>query len=441
MATQQDMVEEAEAAPHQNFICRFWRIAKGYFGGEGRWAARGLAAGALVLTMLQIGVQVRYNIWNHDFFNALENRDRAAFYGQIGLFVVLALASMVTAVAQLYMRQMLQLKWRRWLVLHLQHQWLEEGRHYQLHFLPDVVDNPDQRISENTRWATSMAVDMALGLIQALLMLLSFVGILWSLSGPLHLAFGTTEFDIPGYMVWAALLYAGIGSGLTWLIGRPMVRINIRRNQAESDHRFALVRVRESGEGIALIRGEADEEHGLRRAFDVVVQAMRDLMRSERHLMWLTSAYGMLLSVFPALVASPSFFSGAITLGVLMQITQAFYQVTGSLNWFVDNFPRLAEWRSHVERVAELAEMLEAAEQVEHDSIIEIEEGPLPNGWTVLACHDVQIAHPDGNVMIQGTNAEIAAGEKVLIQGESGSGKSTLFRAIAGLWPWGSGSI
>jgi putative ATP-binding cassette transporter len=242
-------------------------------------------------------------------------------------------------------------------------------------------------------------------------------------------------------MVWAALLYAGVGSGLTYMIGRPMVGINLRRNMAESDHRFALVRLRESGEAVALIRGEADEERGLRRAFARAVAAMDDLMRSERHLMWLTSAYGMLLTVFPALVASPRYFAGAITLGVLMQITQAFYQVTTSLNWFVDNFPRIAEWRSHVERVVHLEDTLDAADQVEDESVIETAEGPLPDGREVLAFRDLQIATVDGSVVIQEANAEIAAGERVLIVGESGSGKSTLFRAIAGLWPWGAGRI
>jgi putative ATP-binding cassette transporter len=425
-----------EGAAQESFLRRFGRLTAEYFNSAEKRRARSLAAGVLALTLLQIAIQVRFNIWNRDFFNALETRDRAAFFGQMGLFLALTLGSMATAVFQLYIRQLLQLHWRQWLVLRLQHRWLEDGRHYQLNFLPDAADNPDQRISENTRWATAMAVEMAVGLVTSVLMLVSFVGILWTLSGPLHVAFGANEFDIPGYMVWAALLYAGIGSGLTWFIGRPMVEINVRRNEAESDHRFALIRLRESSEGVALIRGEADEERGLAGAFGHVVTVMKDLMRSERRLMWLTSAYGMLLTVFPVLVASPRYFAGAITLGVLMQISSAFGQVTTSLNWFVDNFPRIADWRSHVERVIELEDTLEAADTAEAESLIHIEEG----GET-LAFRDLQIAHPDGNVVIDEANAEIAPGERVLIVGESGTGKSTLFRAIAGLWPWGSGEI
>ncbi|MDO9711181.1 ABC transporter ATP-binding protein/permease [Paracraurococcus lichenis] len=420
------------------FLRRFARLSALYFNGDQKWRARGLAAGVLGLTLLQILVQVRFNIWNRDFFNALENRDRDAFFGQMGLFLGLTLASMVTAVYQLYVRQLLQLHWREWLVFRLQRRWLENGRHYQLNFLDGAADNPDQRISENTRAATAMAVDLAVGLVTSVLMLLSFVGILWTLSGPLHVALDATEFDIPGYMVFAALLYAFIGSFLTWRIGGPMVEANIRRNEAESDHRFALVRLRESSEGVALIRGEADEERGLRQAFGHVVQVMRDLMRSERNLMWLTSAYGMLLTVFPVLVASPRFFSGAITLGVLMQISSAFGQVTTSLNWFVDNFPRLADWRSHVERVVELEDTLEAEQLAEVEGGIAVVEDP---GAAALVFRDLQIAQSDGSTLIAEANAEIAAGEKVLIVGESGTGKSTLFRAIAGLWPWGRGEI
>ncbi len=432
-----------EAAPvrSEGFLRRFVRLAGGYYTSDEKWSAWGLTLGVVVLTLLQIGVQVRFNIWNRDFFNALESRDRAAFFGQMYLFVGLALASMVTAVFALYVRQMLQLNWRRWLVFRLQQRWLEGSRHYQLNFLPEAADNPDQRISENTRWATAMAVDLAVGLMTSLLMLVSFVGILWTLSGPLHVALGANEFEVPGYMVWAALLYALVGSGLTYLLGRPMVQINIRRNEAEADHRFALVRVRENSEGIALIRGEKDEDRGLRRAFGQVVRVMLDLMRSERRLMWLTSAYGMVATVFPILVASPRYFAGAITLGVLMQISGAFFEVTKALNWFVDNFPRLADWRSHVERVVALEDTFDAAEEMETEGRIEIVEGPTPDGREVLAFRDLQIASAEGAVVIQEANAEIQAGEKVLIVGESGTGKSTLFRAIAGVWPWGSGQI
>ncbi|MBB5695313.1 ABC transporter ATP-binding protein/permease [Muricoccus pecuniae] len=433
---------DGDGGIQEGFVRRFWRLARGYYTGDQKRTAWLLTAGVIGLTLVQIGIQVRFNLWNRDFFNALEARDRGAFFGQMGTFLLLTTGSMVVAVFQLYVRQLLQLRWREWLVFRLQNRWLSHSRHYQMNFLPGSADNPDQRISENTRWATAMAIDMAVGLFQSAVMLISFVGILWTLSGSLLVSFGSNEFEIPGYMVFAALIYAVIGSVLTYFIGRPMVEINIRRNEAESDHRFALIRIRENSEGVALIRGEADEDRGLRRSFGHVVNVMKDLMRTERRLMWLTSAYGMIAGVFPILVASPRYFAGAITLGVLMQIGSAFGEVTRSLNWFVDNFPRLADWRSHLERVVALEDSLDTADMLEEaESRINVTEGPLPDGREVLAFHDLQIGQADGNVLVGEANAEIEAGEKVLIVGESGTGKSTLFRAISGVWPWGSGEI
>ncbi|WP_439597325.1 ABC transporter ATP-binding protein/permease [Falsiroseomonas sp.] len=428
--------------PQEGLMRRFWRLARGYYTSPGdRRRAWLLTAAVLALTIFQIGVQVRFNLWNRDFFNALENRDSPAFYGQMWMFALLTGLAMVAAVGQLWARQALMLGWRRWLVHRLQRRWLEHGRHYQLNFLPGAADNPDQRISENTRWATAMAVDLSIGLLSAILTLASFLGILWSLSGPLRMSYSGTEFEIPGYMVWCALLYATFGSIATMWIGGPMVGINIRRNEAESDHRFALIRMRENSEGIALIRGEADEDRGLQRAFGRVVSVMKELYDRERRLMWLTSVYGMAAGVIPILVASPRYFAGAITLGVLMQITSAFLEVTRGLNWFVDNFPKLADWRSHVERVVDLEDTFDMAEAMASQTRIDVVEQKPGEEPELLSFRNLQVAHSDGNVVIQGANAEIKAGEKVLIVGESGTGKSTLFRAIAGLWPWGSGQI
>lgn len=427
------------------FLRRFVRLAAPFFRGAGSWRAWLLAAGLIVLTLAQIAIQVRFNLWNRDFFNALEARDRNAFLWQMVLFVALAVASMGTAVYQLYVKQLLQLRWRGWLTDRLIADWLSDGRHYQLsHTGTQGADNPDQRIAEDARVSTEMAVEFAVGILNAVLMLVSFIGILWTLSGPLHVALASYEFDIPGYMVFAAIVYAGIGSSATWLVGRPMVAINVARNSAEGNLRFGLVRVRESGEGIALIRGEADERRGLAAAFAAVAEVWRNLMRSQRRLMWLTSAYGMLGTVFPTIVASPRYFAGAITLGGLMQIAAAFAQVQIALNWFVDNFPRIAEWRSSVERLLTFQDALRDLEDLEAgdgDSRIAVIEGTDSRGREILEFRDVKVAYPDGAIVIEEATARINAGERVLIKGESGTGKSTLFRAIAGLWPWGSGEI
>jgi len=245
---------------------------------------------------------------------------------------------------------------------------------------------------------------------------------------------------IPGYMVWAALLYAVIGSTLTYVVGRPMVRLNIARTVAEADLRFGLTRARESGEGIALIRGEADERRGLAGLFEGVIVAWKGLMRSQRNLMWLTSAYTTLAMIFPTIVASPAYFSGAITLGGLMQIGAAFGQVQLSLNWFVENFPRIAEWRSAVARVVVFRDVIEDLDTLIADPsqpTIAIREGAPDR----LVFRNLEVAFANGTTVITDASAEIRQGERVLIQGESGTGKSTLFRAVAGLWPWGAGEI
>ncbi|MDB5405701.1 MAG: hypothetical protein JWL84_613 [Rhodospirillales bacterium] len=442
-----DGAAEADGIVHSGFLRRFIRLAGPFFASEQKWKVRLLAGGVIALALIQIAVQIRLNLWNKDFFNALEAKDWDAFIGTMGMFAFLASASMGIAVYQVYLKQLLQLRWREWLTNRLVSSWLADGRHYQMGFVGGGVENPDQRIAENAHWATDMAVEFALGMLNAILTLVSFLGILWTLSGMLHLVIAGTTFEIPGYMVAAALFYAAVGTTVTYFVGRPIVSANINQNAAEADYRFALVRLRENSEGIALIRGEGDERTGLRNFFAGVKSSTLYLMRTQRRLMWLTSAYGMVGMVYPTLVSSPRYFSGAITLGGLMQIGAAFGQVQSGLNWFVDNFPRLAEWRSHVERVLEFEqavghpeETTAALESGEHTKI-ELIEGTAEADSEILSFAKLEIAHSDGSIVIGDTTSAIQKGEKVLIVGESGSGKSTLFRAIAGLWPWGAGSI
>ena len=348
MAARQDSAAkptDAETADKTGVIRRFLRLAGPFFWSEGTWTVRLLAIGVIALTLFQLGVQIRINLWNRDFFNALEQRDWNAFTGVMLFFIVLAGISMCVAVYQIYLKQLLQLRWRRWLTAKMVAKWLENSRHYQLGFVGAGVDNPDQRLTENVQRATEQAVDFALGLIEATLTLAAFSTILWTLSGSLPVNLGGLSFDIPGYMVWAALLYAGAGSVATYLVGQPIVKAYAQQNMIEADYRYALVRLRENSEGVALIRGESDEQKGLHNFFRRVYVATTHLMRTQRHLMWLTSAYGLISMVYPTLVASPRYFSGEITLGGLMQITLAFGQVQVGLNWFLDNFPRIAEWR------------------------------------------------------------------------------------------------
>jgi vitamin B12/bleomycin/antimicrobial peptide transport system ATP-binding/permease protein len=436
----------APSPPETGFLRRFARLAGPFFmAGSERWPARLLAGGVLVLTLLQIGIQVRINVWNRDFFDALQYHNWTAFLHQMVIFAVLGSTSMGVAVYQVYVKQLLQLRWRRWLTARLVGGWLEGGRHYQLNFVGEGVENPDQRIAENIRGATEMAVEFAIGIVNSALTLLSFIGILWSLSGVLTVALFGITLDIPGYMVGAALIYAAIGSALTYWIGKPIVPANVQHTAAEADFRFALVRLRENSESIALIGGEADEEKHLNRNFGLVMAAQLVLMRAKRRLMWMTNGYAMLGIIYPTLVASPRYFADQISLGGLMQITAAFGQVQTSLTWFVDNFPLIAEWRSHVTRLLEFEDMLQTTIESTTESgevtMIELVEETAKEGEEAIAFQDLEITLADGNIVIAETNAKIARGEKVLITGESGSGKSTLMRAASGLWPWGRGAI
>src|ERR1051325_4560499 len=318
----------------------------------------------------------------------------------MGLFALLCAATMGVAVYQTYIKQLLQLRWRKWLNAKLVDQWLADGLHYQLTFIGSGIDNPDQRISENVKHATEKAVEFSLGFFEKAVTLASFIGILWTVSGALDVTLMGQSFEIPGYMVFAALLYAGVGSALTFFVGKPIVTANMRQNATEADYRFSLVRLRENSEAVAMIRGERDENRTLARYFGDVMSSTIGLMRAQRRVMWLRSFSATVGIVYPTLVASPRFFAGAITLGVLMQITAAFGHVQTSLNYFVDNFPRIAEWRSHVERLLEFDEMLGATAESRSESgdtttivIADPEDGSLEG----LRFDDLQITTVDGN--------------------------------------------
>src|SRR5947208_1587295 len=363
----------------------------------------------------------------------------------MGLFTLLCAATMGVAVYQTYVKQLLQLRWRKWLNAKLVEQWLADGLHYQLTFIGSGIDNPDQRISENVKHATEKAVEFSLGFFEKAVTLASFIGILWTVSGALDVTLMGQNFEIPGYMVFAALLYAGVGSALTFFVGKPIVTANMRQNATEADYRFSLVRLRENSEAVAMIRGERDENRVLSRYFGDVLASTMGLMRAQRQLMWLTSFYASVGIVYPTLVASPRFFAGAITLGVLMQITAAFGHVQTSLNYFVDNYPRIAEWRSHVERLLEFEDALNSSGEATHESgevtTIVLSDCAAEEREECLDFENLQLTTSEGNIVIEDANSRIAKGERVLLMGPSGSGKSTLFRAICGLWPWGAGKI
>jgi len=416
-----------------------WRLARPYFFSEDRWAGRVLLGTVIAIELSVVAINVMLNQWNNRFYNALQERNWDAFIYEIGFFCVLAAIYIVLAVYQLYLNQWLQIRWRRWMTQHYLDHWLAGANHYRMQLLGDAADNPDQRIAEDINMFIDRTLTISVGLLSAIVTLFSFVVILWTLSAaaPLHL-FGAS-FTIPGYLVWAALFYAAVGTTLTHLIGWPLVSLNFRQQRFEADFRFNLVRVRENSEQIALLGGETAERERLLDRFGYVVGNFLLIMQRTKKLTFLTSGYTQISIVFPFIVISPAYFAGAVQLGGLMQTASAFTSVQTALSFFVNAYRSLAEWRAVVARLDGFniaAERARAAATAPQAIAVSTREGR-----DRVEIDDLLVRLPQGTPLVAADDIAIAAGERVLLTGPSGSGKSTLFRAIAGTWPFGAGTI
>lgn len=394
-------------------------------------------ASSFVTLCSMIG-NVRLNKWNGQFFDAISRKDLGDFFHQIEIFLPLIAILLALTVTQTFLQERLKFRLREWISRHLLNEWLKPMRIYQMGFVGDAGRNPDQRIQEDTRLLGDYTSDLACGAVSSLLQIMAFIGVLWALSEQVVFEVNGHNVAIPGYMVWCALLYALIGSGLTWLVGRPLIRLNSERYMREADLRFALVRANECAECIALHRGEKDEKVYLEGALSNVVDVMRRISTSLAQLTWITSGTGWLSIIVPMVVAAPAYFHGSLTLGNLIMVAGAFGQVQGAMRWFVDNFSRLADWRAAVHRVAKFRSALDDLPAVE-EGADRIERTVNPEGH--LALENLRILRPDGTTVIEDASVSVRPGDRVLIVGETGAGKSTVFRAIAGLWPWGSGQI
>ena len=382
--------------------------------------------------------QIRLNAWNQPFYDALARKDFKAFLAQLLVFAIIASGLLILNVAQNWLNQMTKLKLREGLVNDLIDQWLEPRRAFRLAGAGEIGVNPDQRIHEDARHLTELSTDLGIGLFQATLLLASFIGVLWILSDSVVFTFQGRSFSIPGYMVWCALLYAATGSWLSFRVGRPLIPLNAERYAREADLRFALVRVNEHTDGIALYGGEEDEKQHLRGNLDRVLAVMRKLVTGVMRLTWVTAGYGWFAIVAPILVAAPGFFGGDMTIGGLMVVVGAFTQVQQALRWFVDNFNTIADWLATLRRVASFRRALVDMDKMGHETG-RIEFVDPSNGKAIF--ENLTLALPGGGAALDEAHVEIARGERVLIVGEAGAGLTTLFRAIAGLWPWGSGRI
>ena len=416
-----------------------WRIASPYFYSEDRWAGRILLAAVVAIELSIVGLNVLLNSWNNAFYNALQDKDWDAFVYQLGYFCVLATAFILLAVYQLYLNQWLQIRWRRWLTEAYLDRWLAGANHYRMQLLGDAADNPDQRIAEDVRQFIDAGIlPIGLNLLNAVVTLGSFAVILWNLSAaaPLH-AFGI-KYDIPGYLLWAALVYAVAGTIFTHLIGRPLIALNFQQQRYEADFRFNLVRVRENSEQIALLNGERAESAGLLQRFSNVVANWMAIMSRQKKLTFLTAGYRQAAVVFPYIMVSPAYFAGAVQLGGLMQTANAFGQVQDALSVFVNIYRSLAEWRAVIERLAGFDHSIIAArEAATTPPVITLAPGDAP----AVSISDLVVRLPQGTPLVSASKVSIKLGEQVLVSGPSGSGKSTLFRTLAGVWPFGSGTI
>src|SRR5882672_4545785 len=398
-----------------------------------------LLSGALfiVIAVTAYG-QIRLNSWNQPFYDALSRRDFAQFLVQLGVFGLIAGTLLVLNVAQRWLVETLKLRLRQGLTHDLIQNWLQPGRAFRLGLAGPMGVNPDQRMHEDARHLTELSADLGVGLLQSSILLATFVKVLWSLSSNFAFHLGNGHFAVPGYMVWAAIVYSGSASLLSYWVGRSLIDRNAQRYAREADMRFSLVRVNEHIDAIAMSAGEADEERRIEIDLAAVLAATGRLVTGLTNLTWITAGYGWFTLVAPILVAAPLYFAGNISFGGLMLASGAFMQVQSSLRWFVDNFSTIADWRATLLRVAGFRRAILGMD-VMHDVESRITYAAGQAGK--ISIDDLEIASPAGATMLQEKNVAIKAGERVLIVGESGTGKTLLFRALAGLWPWGAGRI
>jgi putative ATP-binding cassette transporter len=433
--------EEAEEARKDYLLTRFWITARGYWGKKGGRLAWAFSIGLLILIVGNVAFQYGINVWNRAIFDAIEKRDSATVLYLTGVFFPLAIGSVLIGVAQVYARMGIQRRWRAWLTSSVLTRWLANGRYYQLNLVGGDHKNPEYRIAEDLRIATDSPVDFAAGVTSAFLSATTFIVVLWTIGGALTVTIAGSTITIPGFLVIAAVLYAAIASGSITIIGRSFVQISEDKNQAEAEFRYTLTRVRENGESIALLGGEEEERDGIDKTFTKVLRQWSRLAGQHMRTTLVSQGSSLIAPVVPILLCAPKFLDGSMTLGQVMQAASAFTIVQTAFGWLVDNYPRLADWNACARRIASLMMSLDGLERAERgDGFGRIQRGET-KGKTMLSLNDLSVALDDGTAVVDDTEVAVEPGERLLVAGESGSGKSTLVRAIAGLWPWGGGSV
>lgn len=427
-------VDPATPAPTPPKHPSAWQLIRPYWVSEKRWEGRRLLALVVVLNLAVVFINVRLNAWNASFYDALDKRNWPVFKSSLVEFAILAFSFIIIATFRTYFRQMLEIRWRQWVTDATLTKWFAHQAYYRIE-RDHLTDNPDQRVSEDIRTLVSSSLALSLDLLTTLVSLFSFVTILWTISGAVSFALAGMNVTIPGYMVWVAALYALVGSFFIFKVGRPLVGLSYRQQQVEADFRFLLVRLRESAEQVALYRGEGAELSRLKAAFGAVRDNWWQIMVVTKRLIFANSIYAQIAIVFPIMAAAPRYFAGALTLGVLMRIIDAFGQVSDGFSWFVNSFSTLADWKATINRLREFTRVIDAAPRAGGIDVRTADQA------LAFAATDLTLTLPNGAPLVDAGSFIFAPGSRWLVRGRSGCGKSTMLRALAGLWPFGSGRI
>ncbi len=431
---------KTDSAERTPVLRPFFALSRGFWTGatSGRaWLLSGLVIGCVIA---QIATQVAMNTWNRVFFDALERRDAEGVWTTIWWLPIIVLAIALVLSSLIVTRMTLQMRWREWLTKRMAGWWIADQRYYRLGFVAPDQSAPEFRISDDARLSVEPLVEFGLGLLGAVIMAITFAAILWHVAGSARFSVGGYVIEIPAFMAVAAVVYAIVASGLAYLAGRPLVGRVSTKNEAEAIFRSEMTRLRENAESIALIRGDKDELSSVLSSYGHVVGAWVRVIRQQGVIALVLNTNGALFPILPLLLVTPKYLNGDLTLGAVMQLVAAFSAVQGALIWFVDNFVRLAEWYASASRVLELTtamDEIDVGTTMEDETTIQL--GTSDDG--AIHIEGLSVADRAGRVVINDASVRIGMGEKVMLAGESGSGKSILIRALAGLWPWGSGSI
>lgn len=413
-----------------------WRLMSSYWHSQEKWKARGLLAGVIALTLGQVYMLVLLNGWNNDFYNALQQRAFESFWPLIGQFAGFAFLHIIFAVYAVYVRQILEIKWRNWMTDKYLDRWLGHQTYYRLQVAgQDDMDNPDQRIADDVNSFVNLTLGLFVGVLKQATSLVAFVVILWNLSGSLDIPLGDTVLSVPGYMVFVTLIYSAVGTWLAHKVGRKLIRLNYDQQRFEADFRFSMVRVRENSESVAFYGGEKPEMQNFRERFALVIGNFWGLMKRTKLLNFYVNGYAQIAIIVPVLMCAPQYFNGTMQLGGFMQTISAFGRVQDALSYFVESYDSIAQYVAVIRRLGGFAGHMEEAEALVSSFDF------TKNTSNALQLWQMDIALPDGRQLAEKLSIAVPAGKRLLISGGSGAGKSTLLRAIAGIWPYGTGEI